>query len=81
MNRQKIVGWVLIGASIVYIVYLLKARIFAAGPALTTKEWVYFVLSFVGVMLGTINIRMAEMRERNQKIASFIADPNQPPKK
>ena len=81
MNRQKIVGWVLIGASIFYIVYVLKARVFAPGPALATKEWVYFILSFVGVMLGTINIRMADMRARNEKLASFLPDPNQPPKK
>ena len=33
-----------------------------------TKEWVYFVLSFVGIMLGTINVRMADMRERNQQV-------------
>ena len=35
-----------------------------------TKEWVYFVLSFVGIMLGTINVRMADMRERNQQTAA-----------
>ena len=80
MTRQKIVGWVLIGASVFYILYVLKARIFAAGPVLSTKEWVYFILSFVGIMLGTINIRMAEMRERNQKLASFIPDTKQPKK-
>ena len=81
MNRQKIVGWVLIGASVFYILYVLKARIFAVGPELSTKEWVYFILSFVGIMLGTINIRMAEMRERNQRLASFIPDTKQPTKK
>ena len=31
---------------------------------------------FVLIMLGTINIRMAEMKERNQKIMPLI-DPNQ----
>ena len=81
MNRQKIVGWVLIGASVFYIAYVLKARIFAAGPVLSTREWVYFVLSFVGFRLGTINSRLAEMRERNQKLASFIPDTKQSPKK
>jgi hypothetical protein len=31
---------------------------------------------FVLIMLGTINIRMAEMKERNQKTMPLI-DPNQ----
>jgi hypothetical protein len=81
MTRQKLVGWILVGVSLVYILYFLKARVFASGPALTNKEWVYFILSFAGIVLGTINVRMAEMKERNQKLASFIPDPNQPPKK
>ena len=39
----------------------------APGLPIERKEWVFFVLSFIGIMLGTINIRMAEMRERNQQ--------------
>jgi hypothetical protein len=31
---------------------------------------------FVLIMLGTINIRMAEMKERNQKTTPLV-DPNQ----
>jgi hypothetical protein len=67
MNRQRLVGWTLVGVSVVYILYFLKVRLFSGGVAIEKKEWVYFVLSFVGVMLGTINIRMAEMRARGEK--------------
>ena len=68
MSRQKRVGWTLIIAGIGYIVYFLKARLFSPGPQISNKEWLYFVLMFVLIMIGTINVRMAEMRERNQKI-------------
>lgn len=51
-----------------YILYFLKGRLFTSGEPIARKEWVYFFLSFAGVMLGTINIRMAEMRERNQQV-------------
>jgi hypothetical protein len=68
MSRQKRVGWTLIIFAIGYIVYFLKARVFAAGPEIGKKEWFVFVLMFGLVFIGTINVRMAEMRERNQKI-------------
>ena len=77
MNRQRLVGWTLVGVSVVYILYFLKARLFAGGVAIEKKEWVYFVLSFVGVVLGTINIRMAEMRARGQKVFFSIWPPKQ----
>jgi hypothetical protein len=68
MSRQKRVGWTLIIAGLGYIVYFLKARLFSPGPQIGNKEWLYFVLMFGLIMIGTINVRMAEMRERNQKI-------------
>ena len=68
MNRQKRVGWLLIVISVGYLAYFVKVRLFTAGPEIARKEWVYFVLSFVGIMLGTINLRMGEMRDRNQKL-------------
>ena len=70
--RQKRTGWLIIAASVFYIFYFLKARLFASSEPIMTKEWVYFGLSFVGIMLGTINIRMAEMRERNQQTMPLI---------
>jgi ammonia channel protein AmtB len=67
ISRQKLIGWVLIVVSAAYIVYFLKVRLFAPGPILEKKEWVQFIGSFVILMLGTINVRMAAMRERQRK--------------
>ena len=74
--RQKRVGWLILALSIFYILYFLKARLFAGGDPIANKEWVYFVLSFFGIALGPINVRMAEMRERNQRVLPLV-DPDQ----
>jgi hypothetical protein len=71
-TRQRRVGWLILTISVVYILYFLKTRLFAGGNPIMTKEWVYFVLSFVGIMIGTINIRMADMRERNQRTLPLV---------
>jgi len=67
LSRQKLVGWVLIVVSVAYIAYFLRVRLFTPGPILERKEWVQFIGSFVILMLGTINVRMAAMRERRRK--------------
>jgi hypothetical protein len=67
ISRQKIVGWILIVVSAAYIAYFLRVRLFTPGPILERKEWVQFIGSFVILMLGTINVRMAAMRERRRK--------------
>jgi hypothetical protein len=67
ISRQKLVGWILIVISVAYIAYFLRARALGSGPVLERKEWVYFILSFGGIMLGTINVRMAAMREQRQR--------------
>jgi hypothetical protein len=74
-SRQRRTGWLILTVSVVYIIYFLKARLFAGGTPIVTKEWVYFALSFIGIMIGTINIRMADMRERNQQTMPLI-DPD-----
>ena len=71
-SRQKRVGWLILAMSILYILYFLKARLFSGGDQIMRKEWVYFVLSFVGIALGTINLRMAEMRERRQGVLPLV---------
>ncbi len=76
MPRQKRTGWTLVAVGVCYILYFLKVRLFAAGTEITNKEWFYLVGMCALIMIGTINIRMAEMRERNQKIMPLI-DPNQ----
>jgi hypothetical protein len=80
MSRQRRTGWTIIIISVAYILYFLKARVFDIGPEISRKEWFYFIVMFGGVMIGTINVRMAEMRERNQKAMPFI-DKSQPAKK
>ena len=67
ISRQKIVGWILIVVSVAYIAYFLRARLFTPGPILENKEWVQFIGTFVILMLGTINVRLAAMRERRRK--------------
>jgi hypothetical protein len=67
ISRQKLVGWILIVVSAAYIAYFLRVRLFTSGPILERKEWVQFIGSFVILMLGTINVRMAAMRERWRK--------------
>jgi len=68
MSRQKRTGWLLVIVSVGYVIWFLKARVFEIGPEISRKEWLYFALMFGLVMLGTVNVRMAEMKERNQKI-------------
>ena len=76
MPRQKRTGWILVAVGLGYLLYFFKARLFGTGTEITNREWFYVVANTVLIMLGTINIRMAEMKERNQKIMPLI-DPNQ----
>ena len=66
ISRQKLIGWILIVVSVAYIAYFLRVRLLDVGPVLEKKEWVQFIGSFVTLMLGTINVRMAAMRERRR---------------
>ena len=67
ISRQKIVGWVLVVVSSLFIVYYLKARLLVAGPPLEKAEWLRLIGSVVILMLGTANVRLAAMREQNRK--------------
>jgi hypothetical protein len=67
ISRQKLVGWILIVVSAFYIAWFLRDRMFNPGPFIEKKEWVQFIGSFVILMLGTINVRMAAQRERRRK--------------
>jgi hypothetical protein len=67
ISRQKIIGWILVVVSVAYIAYFLKVRLFTPGPIVEKKEWVQFIGSFITLMLGTINVRMAAMRARQRK--------------
>jgi hypothetical protein len=67
INRQKLIGWILIAVSAAYIAYFLRVRLLAAGPGVEKKEWVQVIGSIVVFMLGTINVRLAAMRARSRK--------------
>ena len=67
ISRQKLVGWILIVVSAFYIAWFLRDRVFTPGPIIEKKEWVQFIGSFVILMLGTINVRMAAQRARRRK--------------
>jgi hypothetical protein len=67
IDRQKLIGLILLVWAGGYLIYFLKARLFMAGPPLDRKEWIYFWFSLGGLVLGTINIRMAAGRARGQK--------------
>ena len=75
MPRQGRTGWTLVVFGTGYVLYFLKARLFEVGPPITTREWLYCAGSLILIMLGTINIRMAEMRERRQGTLPLV-DPN-----
>ena len=66
ISRQKVVGWILIIVSTAFILYFLRVRLLGSGPALEKKEWVHFIGSVLILMVGTINVRMAAMRERRR---------------
>jgi hypothetical protein len=70
ISRQQVIGWILIVVSVAYIAYFLRVRLFTTGPIVEKKEWVQFIGSFVILMLGTINVRMAAMRLRRRKDSS-----------
>ena len=82
LGRQRRVGWLIIALSVFYILYFLKARLFAGRAAADHDEGmgVFRRCSFVGIMLGTINVRMADMRERNQQVLPLV-DPDKVCKK
>jgi hypothetical protein len=68
ISRQKIVGWIIIVVSTLYLVYFLKTRLFSPGPALEKADWLRFIGSIITLMLGTANVRLAAMREQNRKV-------------
>jgi len=67
IDRQKLVGWILIVACVGYLAYFWRVRLFEPGPPLSNNDWVKIVGSIAALMIGTINVRLAAMRERKRK--------------
>jgi p-aminobenzoyl-glutamate transporter AbgT len=70
ISRQRIVGWLLIVMSVGYLVYFWKVKLLGTGPALEKADWLRAIGFLVLLVIGTINVRLAAMRERNRKISS-----------
>jgi hypothetical protein len=66
IDRQRIVGWILIAVSVAYLAYFWKVRLFEPGPEIARKEWFSVITSIVVLMIGTANVRLAAMR-RNRR--------------
>ena len=75
MARQGRTGWTLVTIGVLYVLYFFKVRLFDVGPPIYNREWFTFGGMIVSIMLGTINIRMAEMKARNQQTLPLI-DPS-----
>ena len=67
IDRQKLVGWILIVISGAFIAWFLKVRILGTGPAIERKDWVQFIGSIVILMIGTMNVRLAARREQRRQ--------------
>jgi Na+/melibiose symporter-like transporter len=68
INRQRITGWILIAVAGGYLVYFVKTRLLTAGLPVEKKEWLQFAGMVVCLVLGTINVRLAAMREQKRKL-------------
>jgi len=67
MDRQKVTGWILVVVAAGYLLNFLKVRLLAEGLPIEKREWVQFAGMIVLLMIGTINVRMAAMREQRRK--------------
>jgi hypothetical protein len=70
INRQRIIGWVLVAISSAYLVYFLKIRLLTPGPLLEKKDWINLVTSIGLLIIGTANVRLAAMREQRRRQGS-----------
>jgi hypothetical protein len=68
INRQRITGWILVAVAGGYLVYFVKTRLLTAGLPIDKKEWLQFAGMVVCLVLGTINVRLAAMREQKRKL-------------
>lgn len=63
ISRQKLVGWACIVVAGAYLLYFMRTRLLTAGLPVERKEWMQAAMFVVILVLGTINVRFAAMRE------------------
>ena len=66
-DRQARTGWLLIVISALYIVWFFKARLFAEGLPIASREWLYIAGMSVCLVLGAANVRMAAVRAEKRR--------------
>ena len=69
IDRQKLIGWGIVLFAGGSLLYLFKMRLLTAGPPLERKEWMQGIGMFLLLMVGSVNIRMAAMRDEQKKRA------------
>jgi len=69
ISRQKVVGWLLIVMSVGYLVYFWKVKLLGTGPALEKADWLRAIGFLVLLVIGTINVRLAAMREQRRNVS------------
>ena len=69
ISRQKVVGWLLIVMSVGYLVYFWKVKLLGTGPTLEKADWLRVIGFLVLLVIGTINVRLAAMREQRRNVS------------
>jgi len=64
LGRQRIVGWFLIIIAALYLIYFVRMRLFEPGDPIAVREWMAVIASVAMVGMGTMNIRLADMRDK-----------------
>ena len=63
INRQKIVGWVLVIVSAAYLAYFWRIKVMTPGPLLAGRDWFNLITAIAVLIIGIANVRLAAMRE------------------
>jgi len=66
IDRQRLVGWIMVVLGAGYLLYFIKVRMLADGTAITRGEWMNVVTSLAVFFIGTANVRLAAMRQRRR---------------
>ncbi len=67
MTRQKLVGWVLVVVTSLFLANFVKVRLFEAGPPIERREWMQLIGVIVCFMIGVMNVRLAARRRQQHQ--------------
>jgi hypothetical protein len=63
ISRQKLIGWILVVVAGAFLIHFVRTRLLVPGLALDRKEWMQFIGYVVVLVIGTVNVRMASLRQ------------------